>query len=141
MLNVILSSTNHKETMSRNEFANLLQKTVSLVVSANTNLDDSSNYLVSKKSRSQIDIPLAWKGPVIQLGEEDEENAVFAIHALVNPVSETAQKISNILQVLRKIDGTSIKIYLNPKAQLTEIPIKRFYQFVLSAEPDFNEKG
>ncbi len=141
MLDFILASGNMHEKMSRIAFSNLLHKTISLVIASNSKLEDSSNYLGSKKSRSQIDISMAWQGPVVQIGENDCEDAVFNIHALVNPVTETAQKISNIVQVLRKISGTCIKVYLNPAGKLTEIPIKRFYQFVLAAEPDFNEKG
>ncbi|CAB4446814.1 unnamed protein product [Rhizophagus irregularis] len=52
--------------------------------------------------------------------------------------SETAQKWSTILEILSQIDGVAIELYFNPKMNLAEIPIKRFYRYVLEPKLKFN---
>ncbi|CAI2171010.1 14159_t:CDS:10 [Funneliformis geosporum] len=57
----------------------------------------------------------------------DMEAALYKISVLIDPISEAAQKWSTIL-----------KIYFNPKLNLNEIPIKRFYRYVLEPRLKFN---
>ncbi|TPX66082.1 hypothetical protein SpCBS45565_g04732 [Spizellomyces sp. 'palustris'] len=69
----------------------------------------------------------------------NEENALLRIIAIVDPVSQIAQKVSALLQVLSKLEGVRIELLLNPEPDMSgNLPIKRFYRYVLAAEPEFD---
>ena len=61
--------------------------------------------------------------------------------AILDPASETAQKLSQILAALGKIEGVKISVLLNPTRDLSQLPIKRFYRFILHDEPSFDSSG
>jgi UDP-glucose:glycoprotein glucosyltransferase len=52
-----------------------------------------------------------------------------------------AYNLTRSSKVLSKIDGTAIRVLLNPKAFLSELPVKRFYRYVLSHQPNFDDSG
>ncbi|RIA98379.1 Glycosyltransferase Family 24 protein [Glomus cerebriforme] len=68
----------------------------------------------------------------------DIEAALYKISVVIDPLSETAQKWSTILEILSQVDGVAIELYLNPRMGLNEIPIKRFYRYVLEPRLNFN---
>ncbi|KAI5297432.1 hypothetical protein KEM55_004704, partial [Ascosphaera atra] len=65
----------------------------------------------------------------------------ISIDATVDPTSEVAQRWLPILKVLSEVDGVRVRILLNPREDLDELPIKRFYRHVLTAAPSFHEDG
>ena len=83
----------------------------------------------------------AWAGQhtMIETGQPDASSV--HIVASIDPTSQIAQRWIAILQVLAKLDGVYMKLYLNPREKLQELPIKRFYRQVLEAKPSFTEDG
>lgn len=75
----------------------------------------------------------------IEVGEE--ATAPIRITALVDPASEQAQRWIPILKVLSELEGVYLKLFLNPKEKLQELPVKRFYRYVLDSKPQFREDG
>ncbi|CAG8625396.1 9104_t:CDS:10, partial [Racocetra persica] len=73
---------------------------------------------------------------LIQIGQKD--TAMYYISAIVDPLSPTAQKWSTILLTLSQIEGVYIELYLYPHLSLKELPIKRFYRYVLEPRLKFN---
>lgn len=73
---------------------------------------------------------------LIQIGQK--ETAMYYISAVVDPLSQTAQKWSTILMALSQIEGVYIELYLYPQLNLKELPIKRFYRYVLEPQLTFN---
>lgn len=69
-----------------------------------------------------------------------EDPTINAV-ASIDPTSETAQKWLPNIRVLSKLAGVKLKIFLNPKENIQELPIKRFYRYVLESEPAFNSDG
>lgn len=63
------------------------------------------------------------------------------IVAAIDPATELAQRWIPILKVLSELDGVALKLHLNPRTSIKELPIKRFYRHVLEAEPTFKEDG
>ncbi|KAI8890404.1 glycosyltransferase family 24 protein [Backusella circina FSU 941] len=63
------------------------------------------------------------------IGENDDDT-FLEIGLIVDPISESAQKMSSIFNVLSGIKGVSISLYLNPTLNLKEMPLKRFYRYV-----------
>ncbi|KAI1385337.1 glycosyltransferase family 24 protein [Hypoxylon trugodes] len=76
---------------------------------------------------------------MIEIGDASKANIHFV--ALLNPASEVGQKWASILNVLSQLDGVYLRIFLNPKEKLEELPIKRFYRYVLDSAPSFDETG
>ncbi|GAB7352647.1 hypothetical protein MBLNU459_g3014t3 [Dothideomycetes sp. NU459] len=76
---------------------------------------------------------------VIVTGEASKSS--IHIVAAVDPASETAQRWVPILKVLSELDGIYMRLYLNPRERLDELPVKRFYRHVLSSKPTFDDKG
>ncbi|CAG8465787.1 2505_t:CDS:10 [Scutellospora calospora] len=72
----------------------------------------------------------------IKIGQE--ETATYHIAAVVDPLSQTAQKLSTILMTLSQIEGVYTDVYLYPQLNLKELPIKRFYRYVLEPRLTFN---
>ncbi|KAJ5492577.1 UDP-glucose:glycoprotein glucosyltransferase 1 [Penicillium diatomitis] len=71
----------------------------------------------------------------------NSDDPAINVGVVVDPASETAQKWLPILRVLSELAGVQMKIFLNPKDELKELPIKRFYRYVLDSEPSFTGEG
>ncbi|KAF9269441.1 hypothetical protein L218DRAFT_953049 [Marasmius fiardii PR-910] len=70
----------------------------------------------------------------------DNTTAVYQVAALVDPLSETAQRWSSLLEWISSIPDISIEVYLNP-ARYTEVPLKRFFRYNLRSSLTFDEAG
>ena len=71
----------------------------------------------------------------------DPEQASVHIVGLLNPLSEQAQRWAPILQVLSELDGVHVKLFMNPKEKIAELPVKRFFRYVLQSKPSFDGNG
>ncbi|XP_060561389.1 UDP-glucose:glycoprotein glucosyltransferase 1-like, partial [Ruditapes philippinarum] len=69
------------------------------------------------------------------------ETPAFQIEAIIDPVSAAAQKLAPILMVLKDLYNLDIKIYMNSKDKLSEMPLKRYYRYVLNPELKFKADG
>ncbi|KAI0165086.1 UDP-glucose:glycoprotein glucosyltransferase [Hypoxylon sp. FL1284] len=76
---------------------------------------------------------------MIEVGDSSTANIHFV--ALLNPASEIGQKWAPILKVLSQLDGVYMRVILNPKEKMEELPVKRFYRYVLDSAPSFDETG
>ncbi|KAF1828876.1 hypothetical protein BDW02DRAFT_511256 [Decorospora gaudefroyi] len=82
-----------------------------------------------------------WTAEHTAIVKGDSDKAIFQIVASVDPATELAQKWIPILKTLSDMDGVHLKLFLNPKQMLQELPVKRFYRYVLEARPHFNSDG
>ncbi|KAK0567058.1 killer toxin resistant protein [Tilletia horrida] len=62
-----------------------------------------------------------------EIGTHD--SASFRLVAMINPLSERAQRMIAIIELLSKFEDVWIKVIFNPNPLLTELPLKRFYRF------------
>ena len=69
------------------------------------------------------------------------ETATFQIVVSLDPATEQAQKWVPILNTLSEMDGTHLQLFLNPKQMLQELPVKRFYRYLLGSKPRFTADG
>ena len=69
------------------------------------------------------------------------EHPAISVVAVMDPASELAQRTAPVLKVLSKLAGVNVRIFLNPREELTDIPIKRFYRYVLNSGPVFSRFG
>ncbi|KAI0520861.1 UDP-glucose:glycoprotein glucosyltransferase [Xylaria bambusicola] len=82
-----------------------------------------------------------WSSSHTAIDIGDAETADVHFVALLNPTSEIGQRWAPILKVLSELDGVFVRIFLNPNERLEELPIKRFYRYVLQSEPSFDDHG
>ena len=82
-----------------------------------------------------------WKSEHTAIEVGDVSTASISITAAVDPASEQAQRWIPILKVLSELEGVHMKLFLNPKNKLEELPIKRFYRYVLDSKPEFKDDG
>ncbi|KAI8959527.1 glycosyltransferase family 24 protein [Daldinia sp. FL1419] len=83
----------------------------------------------------------AWNSTYTMIDVGDVSTANIHFVAVINPASEVGQKWAPILRVLSQLDGVYMRIFLNPKERIEELPVKRFYRYVLDSAPSFDEAG
>ncbi len=71
----------------------------------------------------------------------DASTATIHFIATLDPASEIGQRWAPLLKVLSSLDGVYMRIFLNPRERLDELPVKRFYRSVLEPAPQFDEVG
>jgi len=82
-----------------------------------------------------------WESNHTMISTGDPETASIHLVASIDPTSEIAQRWIPMLRVLSDLSGVHLKLFLNPKERMQELPIKRFYRHVLDAKPSFTEDG
>jgi len=76
---------------------------------------------------------------MIEVGDIDTANIQVVV--AVDPASEVGQRWIPIIKTLSELEGVHVRIFLNPKERLDELPVKRFYRHVLSSKPTFDNQG
>ncbi|KAK4136151.1 glycosyltransferase family 24 protein [Trichocladium antarcticum] len=82
-----------------------------------------------------------WNATYTSFQIGDASTASISFVALINPASETGQKWAAVLKVLSELEGVHLQVFLNPAGNLGELPIKRFYRYVLESSPSFDASG
>ncbi|KAJ4366515.1 killer toxin resistant protein [Ascochyta clinopodiicola] len=82
-----------------------------------------------------------WTAEHTAIVKGNRETAIFQIVASIDPATEQAQKWIPILNTLGEMDGTHLQLFLNPKQMLQELPVKRFYRYLLGSKPRFTADG
>lgn len=104
-------------------------------------ISDVPEGIFESASTLRIDRFKQWDDKYTSITKGDNKTAIFQIVASVDPATELAQKWLPILKTLSEMDGVYLKLFLNPKQMLQELPIKRFYRYLLDSKPTFNEDG
>lgn len=63
---------------------------------------------------------------VIKLAAKNEDEPVFEINVIVDPVSRGAQKVGSILSVLSQVLNANINVFLNCVDKNSDMPVKRY---------------
>ncbi|QPC73004.1 hypothetical protein HYE68_003756 [Fusarium pseudograminearum] len=82
-----------------------------------------------------------WNATHSAIEVGNPETASVHIAGLLNPTSEQGQRWAPILKVLSELDGIYLKLFMNPKELTGELPIKRFFRYVLDSTPSFDDSG
>lgn len=82
-----------------------------------------------------------WSDDHTAIVRGDNNTAIIHIVASIDPATEVAQKWVPILKALSDMEGVHMKLFLNPKQMLSELPVKRFYRYLVDSKPTFNEDG
>ncbi|KAL8840573.1 MAG: hypothetical protein Q9170_001259 [Blastenia crenularia] len=82
-----------------------------------------------------------WNSSHTMISTGDADTASIHLVASIDPTSEIAQRWIPMLKVLSELTGVYLRLFLNPREQMQELPIKRFYRHVLDAAPSFTPDG
>lgn len=83
----------------------------------------------------------SWDSKYTAIEIGNPETASIHIVGLLNPASEQGQRWAPILKVLSELEGVYMRLFMNPKEKLDELPVKRFFRYVLNSRPLFDENG
>jgi UDP-glucose:glycoprotein glucosyltransferase len=104
-------------------------------------ISDVPEGIFEQASTLRINAFEVWNSKHTAIEVGNPATAGIKIIAAIDPASEQAQRWLPILKVLSELSGVYMKLYLNPKDRLQELPVKRFYRYVLESQPRFNEDG
>jgi UDP-glucose:glycoprotein glucosyltransferase len=82
-----------------------------------------------------------WNSTHSAIEVGNPQTASIHIAGLLNPTSEQGQRWAPILKVLSELDGVYLKLFMNPKEVVGELPITRFFRYVLDSKPSFDQTG
>ncbi|KAJ5628844.1 hypothetical protein N7490_011072 [Penicillium lividum] len=89
----------------------------------------------------RLDVSDNWRTDHSVITVSNSDDPAINVGVVLDPASEMAQRWLPILKVLSELAGVQLKIFLNPKEEIKELPVKRFYRYVLDSEPTFTSEG
>ena len=135
-VNTALVDLNHEDQLGSAIAAAQVTSLVAL-----TTKPEVTERIYDTSGALRIDEFKAWKSGHSAIVKGDAEKSSLHIVASIDPTSELAQRWVPILRVLSELNGICLKMFLNPREKMQEIPVKRFYRHVLSAAPSFDREG
>jgi hypothetical protein len=76
-----------------------------------------------------------------EASSESNLGAAHTVVAVVNPLSREAQMIAPLLQFLNASTNIDLYVAFNPQTKLSDLPLKRFYQFQVRTALEFDAAG
>ncbi|XP_005317089.2 UDP-glucose:glycoprotein glucosyltransferase 2 isoform X1 [Ictidomys tridecemlineatus] len=127
------------EKMTFSNFVEKIKEFVENMEISSKNMSDlimKADALVSSlpKQASRYDVTFLRENHSIIKINPQENDMVFDVIAIVDPLTREAQKMAQLLTVLGKIINMKIKLLMNCRGKLSEAPIESFYRFVLEPE-------
>ncbi|KAK0113891.1 hypothetical protein ONS96_014742 [Cadophora gregata f. sp. sojae] len=126
--------------LSDNVESPLAAAKVSSLVAIST-ISDTPDGIFEQASTLRMSQFGIWNSTHTSLETGDALTASIHLTVLLDPASQAGQKWVPILKVLSELDGVYMKLFLNPKERLQELPVKRFYRYVLDSRPTFDDAG
>ena len=113
---------------------------VSSLIALST-VSDVPDGIFDSASPGRIDTFANWHGNYTVISTGDSRAASINIVAAIDPASEVTQRWIPILKVISELSSVHMKLFLNPRERMQELPVKRFYRHVLEAKPSFSDDG
>ncbi|XP_027501101.1 UDP-glucose:glycoprotein glucosyltransferase 2 isoform X3 [Corapipo altera] len=95
-------------------------------------IDSLLSSLPKTETRQDVEL-LKEQHSVVKVDPQQNE-PFYDVIAIVDPLTREAQKMSHLLIVLRDVINMKLRLFLNCKSKLSELPLKSFYRFVLEPE-------
>ncbi|CCH41407.1 UDP-glucose:glycoprotein glucosyltransferase [Wickerhamomyces ciferrii] len=75
----------------------------------------------------------------ISFGDKDKSD--INVLLVIDPVEEISQKLISLIQSIKDLSFISLDILIQPKKELKELPVKRFYRSNFQSSIKFNKNG
>ncbi|XP_064502087.1 UDP-glucose:glycoprotein glucosyltransferase 2 isoform X7 [Pseudopipra pipra] len=86
------------------------------------------------KTETRQDAELLKEQHSVVKVDPQQNEPFYDVIAIVDPLTREAQKMSHLLIVLKDVINMKLRLFLNCKSKLSELPLKSFYRFVLEPE-------
>ncbi|XP_020604845.1 UDP-glucose:glycoprotein glucosyltransferase 1-like isoform X2 [Orbicella faveolata] len=100
-----------------------------------------SSALISREKRSRQEIVFKGSEHSVMNIKPNVDGPSFDVVAVLDPLSQAAQKIAPILAVFQEVTNVNIKLAMKSREKLSELPLNRFYRYVLEPEVTFDDAG
>lgn len=110
-------------------------------ITALSTISDVPEGAFENPSTVRISSYKSWNSTYTGFEVGDPTKATIFFTAIIDPATELGQKWTPLLKVLSELEGVHLRILMNPKDHLEELPVKRFYRFVMDSAPVFDESG
>ncbi|KAJ3281857.1 UDP-glucose:glycoprotein glucosyltransferase 2 [Borealophlyctis nickersoniae] len=137
----LAENVKHRTTVDDQWYSNTILKVTSLVGAVATEATSgiASMYYGDKMRRLNSEAFLAFEKGVTTIKTGDYNKALFRFNVIIDPLTDDAQKVAALLNVLSRVEGTYMEITFKPALEVGEkLPISRFYRYVLTEEIQFN---
>ncbi|KAJ3026981.1 hypothetical protein HK097_006261, partial [Rhizophlyctis rosea] len=122
--------------------SNLVYKASSIVVAAAAEASHKAAQSNEKFGRLSPEHLNSLQRKYCGFSVGNPSTATFHFVAVVDPVTDVAQKLSALLNVVSSMDGVAIDVVLSPNAEAEEkAPLARFYRYLLKSELEFDKDG
>ena len=64
---------------------------------------------------------------MVKIFADDASKAIIDVATVVDPLSTAAQKVAPILELIGQTVNCDLRIVMNPKGKLSELPLKRYF--------------
>ncbi|ESZ97892.1 glycosyltransferase family 24 protein [Sclerotinia borealis F-4128] len=106
-----------------------------------SSVSDTPDGIFEQAPTNRISTFDIWNSSYTVIEAGDALTATIHMTVVIDPVSEQGQKWVPIVKAISELEGVYLKMFLNPKERLQELPIKRFYRYVLESKPTFDDEG
>ncbi|RAL62043.1 hypothetical protein DID88_002530 [Monilinia fructigena] len=110
-------------------------------VVALSSVSDTPEGIFEQAPTNRISAFDIWNSSYTSIKVGDSSTATIHMTVVIDPASEQGQKWVPIVKVISELEGVYVKLFLNPKERLQELPVKRFYRYVLESKPNFDGEG
>ncbi|PWN32514.1 uncharacterized protein FA14DRAFT_113853, partial [Meira miltonrushii] len=112
----------------------------SIVHSANFVEKSKQGFFVSS-STARSTIMDAIEAEQFSFSFGDRNSSALRFSVLVNPLGKSVQQWSGVLSMLATQPDVYVRVILNPKQNVTEVPLKRYYRDSTPSQLQFNPQG
>ncbi|KAM8819785.1 UDP-glucose:glycoprotein glucosyltransferase 2 [Eudromia elegans] len=86
------------------------------------------------KTEVRQDVELLKEQHSVVKIDPEQNQPFYDVIAIVDPLTREAQKMAHLLIVLKEVINMRLRLFLNCRSKLSEVPLKSFYRFVLEPE-------
>ncbi|KAM0140072.1 hypothetical protein ACHAPC_005629 [Botrytis cinerea] len=106
-----------------------------------SSVSDTPDGIFEQAPTNRISAFDVWNSSYTSIETGDSSTATIHMTVTIDPASEQGQKWVPIVKAISELEGVYLKMFLNPKERLQELPVKRFYRYVLDSKPNFDDEG
>ncbi|KAK8869940.1 hypothetical protein IAR55_000508 [Kwoniella newhampshirensis] len=123
----------------RPTLGNLIAMSSSVITAAYKPVDAEGIFAPLQMSRGRFYRKLDNGDMSFTIGDLD--TAILQVAAVVDPLSEHAQRWSTQLKTLAEMENIAVSVYLEPEPVMTEVKLKRFYRASIPPQVTFDVDG
>lgn len=106
-----------------------------------SSVSDTPDGIFEQAPTNRISAFDIWNSSHTCIEAGEPSTASIQLTVVIDPASEQGQKWVPIVKAFSELEGVYVKLFLNPKERLQELPVKRFYRYVLDSKPKFDGAG